>query len=162
MKYYRSRYYEDAENYYSMKSGKYNEAISFAEKMVINSKITYLNANEFNKKLHGLKRYFKTAYKSYVMEVFPKLLEANKKDGKYSIDLPTDALFEKIYGKIQLLFSVKNDVVIIEDLTPSELLLDMNLYNYSIYYGIPYRTSKDLFKIKTMLALGEKKYGKEL
>lgn len=117
--------------------------------------ITYLDYNEYKKRERGLKRYFKKAYKYLVFEAVVKLKEPGKIDGIYQVDLPTEELFEKTYGKIILKFSVKNDIAIIEDIEPSNLILQCYMKDLPVYKGIPYVDEKDLFRIK----LNEKMLG---
>lgn len=112
--------------------------------------ITYLDENEFNKKQKALKRYFMKNYKYLIFEIIPTLRKENKKEGKYEIELPTDELFKKVYGPMKLLFFVKNDVAIMEDIIPSEILQACFLRDVPTYKGIPYDTNKDLKKIKMM------------
>ena len=109
--------------------------------------IVILDEIGYTKKLRGLKQYFKKSYKHLIFEVMPVLKEMNKKDGSYSLDIPTDYFFEKCYGKLQLLFSVKNDVVIIEDLVPSDILLQCHMKLLPLYNGTPYYQDKDKFKL---------------
>ena len=49
---------------------------------------------------------------------------------------------------MKLKFSVQNDIAVLEDITPSELLLNCYMKDLPVYKGLPYDTSKDLFKIK--------------
>ena len=109
--------------------------------------IVILDEIGYTKKLRGLKQYFKKSYKHLIFEIMPVLKEMNKKDGSYSLDIPTDYFFEKCYGKLQLLFSVKNDVVIIEDLVPSDILLQCHMKLLPLYHGTPYYQDKDKFKL---------------
>ena len=110
--------------------------------------ITYLDENLYRKKKKALARYFRRNYKYLSMKVIPKLGKENKKDGIYEIYLPTEELFEKVYGKIYLHFSVKNDVAIIEDILPNDILISCYEKNLPTYKGIPYETERDLKKIK--------------
>ena len=112
--------------------------------------ITYLNENEFKKRERAIKKYLMGAYKYWIFEVIPKLQKENKIDGKYELELPVDKLFEKVYGKVKVLFTVKDDVVILENIEPSEMLLDMHKRDLPSYKGVPYRTEKDKFKIELM------------
>lgn len=113
--------------------------------------LTFLNQVDYKKKEKALSFYFKKSHKFLLFEVIPKLKESGKIDGIYEIELPTEPLFEKVYGKITLKFSVKNDIAIIEDIEPSDKLLEF-FYSKELptYHGIPYATKKDLFKIKLM------------
>ena len=112
--------------------------------------IVYINENEFRKKERAIKKYLKPAYKYWIFEVIPKLQKENKIDGSYELELPVDKLFEKVYGKLVVLFSVKNDGVILEDIKPNEILTDMHKKILPVYKGIPYRNEKDKFKIELM------------
>ena len=112
--------------------------------------ITYLNKNEFTKKERALKKYIMGAYKYWIFDAVPILQRENKKDGSYELELPVDKLFEKVYGKVKILFTVKNDIVILEDIVPSEILLDMFRSELPTYKGVPYRNEKDKFKIELM------------
>lgn len=110
--------------------------------------IIYLDENLYRKKKKALARYFRRNYKYLSMKVIPTLEKEGKKDGVYEIYLPTEELFEKVYGKIYLHFSVKNDVAIIEDILPNDILISCYEKDLPTYKGIPYETIKDLKKIK--------------
>lgn len=112
--------------------------------------ITYIDENNFRRKERALRKYIMVAYKYWIFEVVPKLQKENKKDGKYELELPVDKLFEKVYGKLKVLFSVKNDVVILEDIVPNEILTDMFNKELPTYKGVPYRNEKDKFKIELL------------
>lgn len=112
--------------------------------------ITYVDENEFKKKERAIKKYFMGTYKYWIFEVVPKLQKENKKDGKYELELPVSELFNKVYGKVKVLFSVKNDVVILENIIPEEILTDMHRKELPAYKGVPYRNEKDKFKIELM------------
>lgn len=112
--------------------------------------IVYIDENEFKKKLKAIKKYFTGAYKYWIFEVIPKLQKENKIDGKYELELPVSELFKKVYGSVMVLFSVKKDVVILEDIKPSEILTDMHRKELPAYKGVPYRNKKDKFKIELM------------
>ncbi|MBQ6628540.1 MAG: hypothetical protein IJI98_11055 [Methanosphaera sp.] len=112
--------------------------------------ITYLDENEFKKRERAIKKYLMGAYKYWIFEVIPKLQKENKIDGKYELELPVDKLFKKVYGEVKVLFTVKNDVVILENIEPTEMLLDMHKRDLPSYKGVPYRNEKDKFKIELM------------
>lgn len=120
--------------------------------------IVILDEALYTKKVKGLKRYFLKSYKALMFEVIPELTRSGKKDGVYSVVIPTDSVFEAVYGKLELYFSVKNDVVIIEDIVPSDILIQCHMKSLPIYKGMPYYRKQDLFKIKVM----EKKNEKEI
>ena len=112
--------------------------------------IVYIDENEFKKKERALRKYLVSAYKYWIFDVVPKLQKENKIDGKYEIELPVSNLFKKVYGELKILFTVKNDVVILEDIQPTEILTAMFRKELPTYKGIPYRDAKDKFKIELM------------
>ena len=112
--------------------------------------VKILDENYFTKKKRALKRYFGGSYNYLTFEVFPKLRKEHKIDGLYEVELPTSELFKRVYGKMLLKFSVKNDVAIIEDLVPTDILIACFEKNLPVYKGIPYDGEKDLKKIKIM------------
>jgi len=112
--------------------------------------ISYLNENDFRKKTKALSRYFRRNYKYLIFKIYPKLKCEHKIDGKYEVELSTSELFRKIYGPMKLLFSVKNDNAVLEDITPSELLTLCYERDLKTYKGIPYSCVKDFKKLKIM------------
>lgn len=110
--------------------------------------ITYVDENDFIKKQRALEKYFAKCYKYLIYDAIPKLKTSGKKDGVYEVELPSEELFKKVYGPMKLKFSVYNDVAILEDLIPSEYLINCYMRDMPVYKGIPYDTKKDLFKIK--------------
>lgn len=77
----------------------------------------------------------------------------NKQDGVYTKDIPTFEEFKAIYGQIQLIYSVQNGTVVVEDIKPSEFLLDGYRRDLETYRGMPYRNAKDKFKIDMFMAM---------
>lgn len=114
------------------------------------SYVTFLDENLYTKKSKALRRYFMKCYKYLIFKAIPKLKEPGKKDGAYKVALPTEELFKRVYGEITLLFSVKNDVAVIEDITPDRILTACYTRDLPVYKGIPYETKKDLDKLKIM------------
>lgn len=112
--------------------------------------LIYKNRTEFVKREKALKKYCMGAYKYWIFDAVPKLQQGNKIDGKYELELPVDKKFQKIYGKVRVLFTVEEDMVVLEDIEPSKMLLDMFRKELPIYKGIPYRNEKDKFKIELM------------
>lgn len=55
------------------------------------------------------------------------------------------------------MFSVKNGVVILENIIPSEMLMSMFMGNLPTYKGVPYRDLKDKFKIDLMKEIENEK-----
>lgn len=125
---------------------------------LLRKNVVILDEMTYRKKLRGLKQYFMKSYKYLIFNIMPNLIELGKKDGIYSVDIPTDYYFEKCYGKLQLLFSVKNDVLIIEDLVPNDILIQCHMKLLPLYHGTPYYQNKDLFKLKLLEKRNEKDY----
>ena len=78
----------------------------------------YVNENEFHKLERSLKKYNMLAYKKLYFDYYPKLKEGtflgqvvstNTLNGTstYKLKLPTDALFAKVHGDIELM-KIKN------------------------------------------------------
>lgn len=118
-------------------------------------KIIFRDYNDYLKKKRSLEKLLGKSYRYYVKYVIPKLKKPHKKDGLYSIDLQADEIFNKTYGNLKLIYSVKNDIAIIENIEPNDILIAGYFKALDIYKGIPYRDEKDLFKIKILLGEGE-------
>lgn len=115
-------------------------------------KISFANENDFNKKLRALKTYCMSAYKYFMFELVDKdLFEI--KDGTYSYDLPTSDEFKLIYGQIRLIYIIKNNEIILEDLEPKSFFMDGYMKELNVYKGIYYRNDKDKFKINLLNCL---------
>lgn len=110
--------------------------------------IKYLDENDYKTKERSLRKYFRKTYKYLIFNIYPTLKKEGKQDGTYEVELPCDEIFEKVYGKSKLLFSVRNDVVVLEDILPSEILLEGHKRYLPTYKGIPFASEKDLAKIK--------------
>ena len=119
--------------------------------------IVILDETDFKKKLKGLKRYFLKSYKYLTFKITPELIKTGKKDGSYSVEIPIDDYFKKCYGKLELYFSIKNDVVILEDLFPREILMQCHMKELPLYHGVPYYQKKELNKLKVLEIIYEKK-----
>lgn len=111
------------------------------------NKLTFIDYNEFSKKIRAIRRYSMNAYKYWVFDAVPTLKKENKVDGSYELELPVNEIFKKVYGAVKVLFSVKNDVVIIENIVPDDILMTMFMQDLPTYKGVPYRNNKDKFKI---------------
>lgn len=111
-------------------------------------KILFRDYIDYTKKKRALEKHFGKSFRYLVLYVIPELKKPNKKDGLYSIDLQADDIFSKVYGDLKLVYSVENDVAVIEDIEPNQILLDGYFQELSTYKGIPYRNEKDLFKIR--------------
>ena len=112
--------------------------------------LTYIDENMFNKKLRALRKYCMRSYKNFIFEIIPKLKHSELENGSYKIPLITDKMFKCVYGEIELVFSVNNNVIILEDLLPGDILIDMHNKELECYKGVPVRSKADIFKIKLM------------
>lgn len=109
-------------------------------------KISFANENDFNKKLRALKTYCMRTYKYLAFELVDKdLFEI--KEGTYFYDLPTSNEFRLIYGQIKLIYTIKNNQIIFDDLEPISFFMDGYMKELNTYKGIYYRDDKDKFKI---------------
>ena len=125
--------------------------------------LDYVNENEFRKLERALKKYNMIAFKKLNFEYYPslrsgkflgELVESNKKNGteKYELKLPSDKIFAQIHGEIKLIYTVhkKEEVVMLETLTPEDILLEGHRSELTTYKGIRIskeNASKEKFKI---------------
>lgn len=111
-------------------------------------KISFANENDFNKKLRALKTYCMKSYKYFAFELTDEYFES--KDGTYSRDLPTSNEFRLIYGQIKLIYTIKNNEIILDDLEPKSFFMEGYSRLLETYKGIYYRDDKDKFKINLL------------
>ena len=110
----------------------------------------FRDENDFIKKSRSLKKYCPRAYKDLVFNLDREEL-STLPNGVYSKELYTSKEFELVYGKIKLVYSVVNRLVIMEDIEPSQFLLDGYVYELDTYRGMPYRNKRDKFKSDLMI-----------
>ncbi len=134
--------------------------------------LDYVNENEFKKLERALKKYNMLAFKKLNFDFYPALrngkfvgekLETNKKNGteKYELKLPSDKMFTQIHGEVKLIYTVhkKDQVVMLETITPSDILLEGHMSELTTYKGIMIskaNASKDMFKIDLLNMLQDK------
>ena len=134
--------------------------------------LDYVNENEFKKLERALKKYNMLAFKKLNFEFYPalrngkfqgELVETNKKikTEKYELKLPSDKMFTQIYGEVKLIYTVhkKDEVVMLETITPSDILLEGHRSELTTYKGIMIsksNASKDMFKIDLLNMLQDK------
>lgn len=111
-------------------------------------KINYLftDENDFRKKLRSLKTYCPFAYKDFVFNVRKKIM-LNHPDGVFKVEPKTTEDFKFIYGQIELVYSVKDNKIIMENIEPAQFLLDGYISSLGTYKGVCFRNKKDKFKI---------------
>ena len=134
--------------------------------------LDYINENEFKKLERALKRYNMLAFKKLNFEFFPALrngnfvgekVSGNKLAGTetYELRLPSDKMFRQIHGEVKLIYTVHNkeQVVMLETITPSNILLEGHMSELTTYKGIMIsknNASKDMFKIDLLNMLQDK------
>ena len=134
--------------------------------------LDYVNENEFKKLERALKKYNMLAFKKLNFDFYPalrngnfqgELIETNKKNNteKYELKLPSDKMFTQIHGEVKLIYTVhlKEEVVMLEEITPSKILLEGHMSELTTYKGIMIskkNASKDMFKIDLLNMLQDK------
>ena len=125
--------------------------------------LDYIDENEFRKLERALKKYNMLAFKKLNFDYYPalrngnfvgELISTNKKDGtsKYELKLPSDKMFAAVHGEVKLFYTVykKEGTVMLETITPTEILLEGHMSELTTYKGIMIskaNASKDKFKI---------------
>ena len=112
--------------------------------------IKYIDPNDFTKQVRGLRTYYMRSYKDLVFNVSHELKKP-REDGDYTIKLYTEETFKKVYGDFELRYYVENGIVIIKELAPREILIDLHRSLLQTYKGVPYRNKLDLLKIKLLI-----------
>ena len=134
--------------------------------------LEYVRENEFKKLERALKKYNMLAFKKLNFDYYPslrngnfvgELVSVNKKNGTetYELKLPSDKMFAQIHGEVKLVYTVhkKDEVVVLETITPSEILLEGHRSELTTYKGIMIskaNASKDMFKIDLLNMLQDK------
>ena len=125
--------------------------------------LDYINENEFKKLERALKKYNMLAFKKLNFDYYPalrngkfvgKLVSTNKK-------LPSDKMFSAVHGEVKLFYTVyvKEGTVMLETITPTEILLEGHMSELTTYKGIMIskaNASKDKFKIDLLNMLQDK------
>ncbi|NLL01610.1 MAG: hypothetical protein GX265_01130 [Mollicutes bacterium] len=125
--------------------------------------LDYINENEFKKLERALKKYNMLAYKKLNFEYYPSLrngkfvgekISSNRKDNTetYELKLPSDYMFSQVHGDVTLKYIVykKENVVMLDTITPTEILLEGHMAELTTYKGVMIsksNASKDMFKI---------------
>ena len=134
--------------------------------------LDYINENEFKKLERALKKYNMLAYKKLNFEYYPalrsgnflgELVSKNKKDSTetYELKLPSDHMFSQVHGDIKLHYIVykKEQVVMLDTITPSDILLEGHMAELTTYKGVMIskaNAEKDMFKIDLLNMLQDK------
>lgn len=126
----------------------------------------YINENEFKKLERSLKKYNMLAYKKLYFEYYPSLKEGKflgeitktneeLKTTTYALKLPTDSMFAKVHGVIQLHYIVyeKEKIVMLDTFTPTDILTEGHQSELVTYKGVMVskeHADKDMFKINLL------------
>lgn len=125
---------------------------------VKNTAIIYRDENDFIKKLRGLKRINKRAYKQFVFEICKNERYWNRTNGTHEIELDTDSLFRLIHGKVLVHYTtIKNGkCFIIDNLSPEDLLINSYFKDPVVIKGVPIKDDKDIVKLNIVLKMEDK------
>jgi hypothetical protein len=134
--------------------------------------LDYINENEFRKLERALKKYNMLAFKKLNFDYYPairngnflgELVSKNKKDSTetYELKLPSDHMFSQVHGDIKLHYIVykKEQVVMLDTITPSDILLEGHMAELTTYKGVMIskaNAEKDMFKIDLLNMLQDK------
>lgn len=134
--------------------------------------LDYINENEYRKLERSLKKYNKIAFKKLNFDYYKDLRRGNfvgemvssdkKNDTEtYELKLPSDRIFTQIHGEVKLIYTVhlKENIVILETITPESILLEGHRSELTTYKGIiisKENASKDMFKIDLLNMLKHK------
>ena len=128
--------------------------------------LDYINENEYRKLERALKKYNMLAFKKLNFEYYPslrngefigELVSKNQKAGTktYELKLPSDHMFSQVHGDIKLHYIVyeKEKVVMLDTITPSDILLEGHMAELTTYKGVMIsknNAEKDMFKINLL------------
>lgn len=134
--------------------------------------LDYMDENEFRKLERALKKYNMLAFKKLNFTFYPalrngefvgELISQNKKLGTetYELRLPSDKMFAQVHGEVKLIYTVykKEETIMLENITPTEILLEGHKSELTTYKGIMIskaNASKDKFKIDLLSMLQDK------
>ena len=135
--------------------------------MKCNYVLEYLNENEYRKKESAIKKYSMLAYKKLIFQIYSSLREGDfqgvivsrderYKSESYELPLPTDSMFNKLYGNITLHYTVylEQMLIMLENITPEDIVLETTQNKYASYKR---KTSEesDRFKINLLNILNK-------
>ena len=126
----------------------------------------YIDEVKFKKLERSLKKYNMLAYKKLYFEFYPALKEGNflgelvevdeSKDMKrYKLKLPTDMMFVKVHGNIELYYiAYENEkTIMLDTIQPEDILNECHQSELETYKGVmvsKQHSEKDMFKINLL------------
>lgn len=134
--------------------------------------LDYVDENEFRKLERALKKYNMLAFKKLNFEYYPSLRSGNlvgelisiNSDSAmetYELKLPSEKTFSQIHGDVKLVYTLnkKDKVVILEKITPEDILLEGHRSELTTYKGIMISKAnkeREMFKIDLLKMLQDK------
>lgn len=126
----------------------------------------YMDEVKFKKLERSLKKYNMLAYKKLYFEFYPSLKEGSflgeiinedkeKNMFHYKLKLPTDSMFSKVHGNIELYYFVypNEKTVLLETIHPEDILNEGHQSELETYKGVmvsKQHSDKDMFKINLL------------
>ena len=120
-------------------------------------KISYVDYNDFNQKIRSLRKYCIRSYKDLTFRFIKQ--DFNKPDGTYEDNIMTPKDFKFVYGQIKVKYFIKNGVLVLVDIEPSDFFKTGYMKDLHEYRGLYYRNRKDIDKIEFYRNFKEKKNG---
>mgnify|MGYP000936058041 CR=1 FL=1 len=131
----------------------------------------YRNENEFRKLERSVKKYNMLAYKKLTFDYYDSLkmgkflgklvsTNSNEQSMTYVLKIPTDEMFAKVHGDMNLHYTVfeNKNKVLLETITPEEILSEGHRTELPTYKGVmisKVNAEKDMFKINLLNMLGK-------
>ncbi len=126
--------------------------------------LLYRNEPEFKKLERSVKKYNMLSYKKLYFNYYPLLKqgeflgEVEKEENNvkiYNLKLPTDMMFIKVHGYLQLKYSVdfNEKIIYLETIEPQKILLEGHQSELSSYKGVMIskdESEKDMFKVNLL------------
>ncbi len=131
--------------------------------------LDYINENEYKKLERALKKYNMLAFKKLNFEYYPalrsgeflgELMSSDKANNTetYELKLPSDHLFTQVHGEVKIRYIVykEQNVVMLETIMPTEILLEGHVAELTTYKGVMIskaNSEKDKFMINLFSAM---------
>lgn len=128
-------------------------------------KIVYEDENEFNKLAKSLKKYNMGAYKLFVFNIMDSLRKGylvgeKQKNKTYKVFLPSDSIFEYVYGKIYFTYKYKDNVITLINMEPRDFLSAGHKIQLNSYKGVPISSKQARFKVDMYYIINKENYQK--